>query len=66
MQALRGKTGKLPFNGTHLRIACVGISFIMGLIGTFFLSTLGLPYFVTLPVLLAVLYVHIPIMIIKR
>ncbi len=66
MKALRGKTGKLPFNSMHLRIACVGISFIMGLIGTYFLSTLGLPYFVTLPVLLAVMYVHIPIMIVKR
>ena len=66
MQALRGKTGKIPFNVTHLRLACVGISFILGLIGTFFLSTLGLPYFVTLPVLLAVMYVHIPIMFIKR
>ena len=66
MQALRGKSGKLPFNGTHLRIACVGISGIMGLVGVFFLSTMGLPYFVTIPVLLAVLYVHLPIMFIRK
>ena len=66
MQMLRGKTGKLPFNSTHLRIACVGISGIMGLVGVFFLSTMGLPYFVTIPVLLAVLYVHLPIMFIRK
>lgn len=66
MQALRGKGIKLPFNTTHLRIACVGISGITGLTGVFFLSTVGLPYFVTVPVLLAVLYVHLPLMFTNR
>ena len=66
MKALRDKGGKLPFNSTHLRVACVGISLIMGLIGVFFLSTLGLPFFITVLPALAILYVHVPIMIIKR
>jgi len=66
MQALKGKGGKLPFNSTHLRIACVGVSLMMGLTGTYFLSTLGIPFFITVIPAAAILYVHVPIMIIKK
>ncbi len=70
MQVLRGKMSssgsKIPFNATHLRIVCVGVSFMMGLIGTFYLSTLGIPFFITAIPAVAILYVHLPIMFVKR
>jgi len=70
MQVLRAKMSdggsKIPFNATHLRIVCVGVSFMMGLIGTFYLSTLGIPFFITAIPAVAILYVHIPLILVKK